>query len=319
MCYDLSFKTSLQSIHDIFPGLIQDDQFQIHPDKSAHIVAHSFGEHPIVMRNREDGLPHLKLMEWGCIPFYTKDESAFMKQRIMMLNARSERILGDTSSYWFKIRNRRCLIPVTGIFEHRKVTGITKKVPYFIHQKTNNTDQSNPHSQTLPTPDSTLLTHTTPDPTLLTHTTPDSTLLTHTTPQTLSAPPSDSSSQNHPSPFFLPGLYSVAELPNLQTGELEKRWTFTLITRAANSLMQQIHNDGENKWRMPLFLPDALRNQWLEPELSTEALQSILNYELPATELDCWPVYTIRSSKPRPDGLSKTDPFVWEALPALEI
>jgi putative SOS response-associated peptidase YedK len=274
MCYDLSFNTSLQSIHDIFPGIIQDDQFQIHPDKSAHIVAHSFGEHPILMRNREDGLMHLKLMEWGCIPFYTKDEAAFMKQRIMMLNARSERILGDTFSYWFKIRNRRCLIPVTGIFEHRKVTGITKKVPYFIYQKTNNnTELSNPN------------------------------------PQILSSPNSDPSSPTLPVPFFLPGLYSVAELPNLQTGELEKRWTFTLITRAANALMQQIHNDGENKWRMPLFLPDDLRNQWLEPELSSEALQSILNYELPATELDCWPVYTIRSSKPRPDGLSKTEPL----------
>ncbi len=283
MCYDLSFNTSLQSIHDIFPGIIQDDQFQIHPDKSAHIVAHSFGEHPIVMRNREDGLMHLKLMEWGCIPFYTKDEAAFMKQRIMMLNARSERILGDTSSYWFKVRNRRCLIPVTGIFEHRKVSGITKKVPYFIYQKTNNTDQSNPN------------------------------------PQTISTSFSDSNTPNQPSPFFLPGLYSVAELPNLQTGELEKRWTFTLITRAANSLMQEIHNEGENKWRMPLFLPDDLRNQWLEPELSTEALQTILNYELPATELDCWPVYTIRSSKPRPDGLTKTEPFVWQGLPALEI
>ncbi|HQS55204.1 MAG: DUF159 family protein [Bacteroidetes bacterium 24-39-8] len=277
MCYDLSFKTSLQSIHDIFPGLIQDDQFQIHPDKSAHIVAHSFEEHPIVMRNREDGLPHLKLMEWGCIPFYTKDESAFMKQRIMMLNARSERILGDTSSYWFKIRNRRCLIPVTGIFEHRKVTGITKKVPYFIYQKTNNTDPSNPNPPNLSTP------------------------------------------HIQPAPFFLPGLYSVAELPNLQTGELEKRWTFTLITRAANSLMQQIHNDGENKWRMPLFLTDSLRDKWLEPELSSEELQSILNYELPAADLDCWPVYTIRSSKPRPDGLSKTDPFIWEGLPILQL
>lgn len=299
MCYDLSFNTSLQSIHDIFPGLIQDDQFQIHPDKSAHIVAHSFGEHPIVMRNREDGLMHLKLMEWGCIPFYTKDEAAFMKQRIMMLNARSERILGDTSSYWFKIRNRRCLIPVTGIFEHRKVTGLTKKVPYFIYQKTNNTDSSNPNPPTLSTPTS--------DPSLQTLSTPNP------NPPTLSTP------QIQTAPFFLPGLYSVAELPNLQTGELEKRWTFTLITRAANALMQQIHNDGENKWRMPLFLPDDLRNQWLEPELSSEALQSILNYELPATELDCWPVYTIRSSKPRPDGLSKTDPFVWEGLPTLEI
>lgn len=283
MCYNLSFNTSLQSIHDIFPGLIQDDQFQIHPDKSTHIVAHSFGEHPIVMRNREDGLLHLKLMEWGCIPFYIKEESAFMKQRVMMLNARSERILGDPNSYWFKIRNRRCLIPVTGIFEHRKVSGITKKVPYFINQKTNITDQSNP------------------------------------TPQILSTPSSDSNTQNHPSTFFLPGLYSVAELPNLQTGELEKRWTFTLITRAANSLMQQIHNDGENKWRMPLFLTDALRNQWLESELSTQALQTILNYKIPSAELDCWPVYTIRSSKPRPDALTKTDPFVWEGLPALEI
>ncbi len=303
MCYDLSFNTSLQSIHDIFPGIIQDDQFQIHPDKSAHIVAHSFGEHPILMRNREDGFMHLKLMEWGCIPFYTKDESAFMKQRIMMLNARSERILGDTSSYWFKIRNRRCLIPVTGIFEHRKVTGITKKVPYFIYQKTNNTEPSNPNPQTLSISNSDLGSETL--------STPNS--------QILSTPNSDLSSQTHPSPFFLPGLYSVAELPNLQTGELEKRWTFTLITRAANSLMQQIHNDGENKWRMPLFLTDSLRDRWLEPELSTEDLQSILNYELPASHLDCWPVYTIRSSKPRPDGLSKTDPFVWEGLPALEI
>jgi putative SOS response-associated peptidase YedK len=287
MCYDLSFKTSLQSIHDIFPGIIQDDQFQIHPDKSAHIVAHSFEEHPIIMRNREDGLLHLKLMEWGCIPFYTKDEAAFMKQRIMMLNARSERILGDTSSYWFKIRNRRCLIPVTGIFEHRKVTGITKKVPYFIFQKTTNTNSSNLYKQTLSTP--------------------------NPNPPTLSTP------QIQPAPFFLPGLYSVAELPNLQTGELEKRWTFTLITRAANSLMQQIHNDGENKWRMPLFLSDSLRDKWLEPDLPTEELQTILNYELPAAELDCWPVYTIRSSKPRPDGLTKTDPFIWDGLPALEI
>ena len=304
MCYDLSFNTSLQSIHDIFPGIIQDDQFQIHPDKSAHIVAHSFGEHPILMRNREDGLMHLKLMEWGCIPFYTKDEAAFMKQRIMMLNARSERILGDTSSYWFKIRNRRCLIPVTGIFEHRKVTGITKKVPYFIYQKTNNkTEPSNPNPQTLSISNTDLSSET----------------LSIPNSETLSIPNSDLSSQTQPSPFFLPGLYSVAELPNLQTGELEKRWTFTLITRAANALMQQIHNDGENKWRMPLFLPDDLRNQWLEPELSTESLQSILNYELPAAELDCWPVYTIRSSKPRPDGLTKTEPFVWEGLPALEI
>jgi putative SOS response-associated peptidase YedK len=200
---------------------------------------------------------HLKLMEWGCIPFYIKDEKAFVKQRTNMLNARSERILGDITSYWFKIRNRRCLIPVTGIYEHRKIEKWTKKVPYFIHQK--NTDL-----------------------------------------------------------FYLPGLYSVAELPNKETGEVEKRWTYTLITRSANDLMKQIHNDGDNKWRMPLFLPNDLAKEWVASDLTAERMQTIINYELPAAELEAWPVFTIRSSKERPDGKEKTEPYVWENLPALD-
>jgi putative SOS response-associated peptidase YedK len=71
-------------------------------------------------------------MEWGVIPFYVKDETAFARQRPSMLNARAERILDDPKSYWYKIRNRRCLIPVTGIYEHRGVVGIKNKIPYFI-------------------------------------------------------------------------------------------------------------------------------------------------------------------------------------------
>ncbi len=76
-----------------------------------------------------------------------------------MLNARSERILEDSRSYWNKIKNRRCLIPVNGIYEHRAIKGWKKKVLYFIHLK----------DQTM---------------------------------------------------FFLPGLYSVAELPDLGTGRI---------------------------------------------------------------------------------------------------
>jgi putative SOS response-associated peptidase YedK len=33
-----------------------------------------------------------------------------------LLNIRSERILDDTASYWYKIRNRRCLVPVRPVF-----------------------------------------------------------------------------------------------------------------------------------------------------------------------------------------------------------
>jgi hypothetical protein len=45
---------------------------------------------------------------------------------------------------------------------------------------------------------------------------------------------------------------------------------------------------------------------------------AIINYELPATELEAWPVFTIRSSKERPDGKEKIEPFVWENLPTLD-
>jgi len=135
MCYDLSFLAKLAAIVNQFPTVEFDEQLNINYSASMHIVGHAFGEHPIIYKNREDQQLHLKLMEWGCIPYYIKDENAFLKQRSNMLNARSERILADSASYWFKIRNRRCLIPVTGIFEHRKLEKFTKKVPYFIHQK----------------------------------------------------------------------------------------------------------------------------------------------------------------------------------------
>lgn len=256
MCYDLSFLAKLTAIVQQFPTIEFDEQLQINYHASMHIVGHSFGEHPIIYQNREDQQLHVKLMEWGCIPYFIKDEKAFLKQRSNMLNARSERILGDTASYWYKIRNRRCLIPVTGIFEHRKVDKWTKKVPYFIHQKKEEL-------------------------------------------------------------FFLPGLYSVAEIPNQETGELEKRWTYTLITRTANPLMQQIHNDGDNKWRMPLFLTTELAKEWISDDLSSEHMQQLLDFEMPAADLACWPVFTIRSSKERPDGKEKIEPYVWEGLPEL--
>ena len=71
------------------------------------------------------------------------------------------------------------------------------------------------------------------------------------------------------------------------------------------------------KWRMPLFLPNDLAKEWVSEELSLERLQQLLDFEMPAADLDCWPVFTIRSSKERPDGKQKNEPYVWENLPAL--
>lgn len=256
MCYDISFRKEIKQLSDYFPGLIEDDRIHIQPEAATHIIGHAYAEHPIIYRNNTDGQLHLKLMEWGCIPFYIKDETLFKKSRTGMLNARSEKILTDTKSYWYKIRNRRCLIPVTGIYEHREITGWKNKVPYFIDI-------------------------------------PDQSI------------------------FFLPGLYSVAELPDKSTGEILKRWTFTLITRQANEIMSKIHNGGENKGRMPLFLPLEKARQWVLDELTPEEYANLLKVEMPSSALRYYPVYTIRSSKLRPDGLDKHTIYQWPDLPEL--
>jgi putative SOS response-associated peptidase YedK len=117
--------------------------------------------------------------------------------------------------------------------------------------------------------------------------------------------------------FFLPGLFATADLPDTETGELVKRYTFTLVTRAANPLLANIHNDGENRYRMPLFLPLDLSKQWIGQELPETKYREILNYEMPQENMNYIPVWTIRSPKPRPDGKLKTDFWEWKDLPAL--
>jgi putative SOS response-associated peptidase YedK len=257
MCYDISFTVNIKELGDYIPDLIYDSQISINFDATVHIMAHAYGEHPIIYVNRDDHTMHCRLMEWGCIPFYVKEEKAFLRQRNTMLNARSERILEDNRSYWYKIRNRRCLIPVSGIYEHREIPGWKKKVPYYIQ---------------------------------------------------LAAQPV----------FFLPGLYSVAEFPDPDTGEMIKRYTYTLITRNANSVMMKIHNGGDNKFRMPLFLPQTMAREWLAEDLSEERYKAILDFEMPSEELKYHPVFTIRGRSPRPDNKLKNEAWNWEKLPALD-
>ena len=234
---------------DDFPELIFDDQIKMNLEASVHILGHAYGLHPIIYRNKDDQRLHCKLMEWGCIPFYVKELKGFQKQRASMLNARSERILADNKSYWNKIRNRRCLMPVTGFYEHRQVKGLTKKVPYYIQLK------------------------------------------------------------NQPI-FYLPGLYSVSQLADEQ-GELHKTWSVTIITRAANKVMAQIHNAGENATRMPLMLPLDLSKKWVTEDLSPQDYQDILDFEMPDEALEFKTVYTIRSAKARPDNKAKNEEWNW--------
>ena len=106
----------------------------------------------------------------------------------------------------------------------------------------------------------------------------------------------------------------MVELPDRETGEMLRRFTFTIITRAANSLLQQIHNDGDNKGRMPLLLPFDLAKKWVNEELTPASYQEILKIEIPSAEINYSPVFSIRTSKLRPDGKRTNEPYQWEGL-----
>lgn len=256
MCYDISFTVNIPQLSDYFPDLVFDEQLQLSFESFDHAQGVSvYGQHPIIYEPTEDHRLHCRLMEWGVMEYYLKEEPDW-KKRNGMLNIRSERVLDDFNSYWYKIRNRRCLIPVTGIYEHRGILGWKKKVPYFIKPK-------------------------------------------------------------GAVSFFLPGLYSVVELPDKATGEMIRRYSFGMITTAANEIMRQIHNSGDNPFRMPLFLPLEMGREFVSKSLSPERYREILQYSIPSEGLEYFPVHTIRTAKPRPDGLCKYEPFEWPNLPPL--
>lgn len=115
--------------------------------------------------------------------------------------------------------------------------------------------------------------------------------------------------------LFLLGFYNYSPIPDVETGEL--KGTFTIVTRPANTLLQKIHNHGPNKHRMPVLMQPEEAIQWIDEKLTDEQLQAMLDYEIPSEELAAWPVFTIRTTKARPDLKEKTDQFDWPGLPPL--
>ncbi len=254
MCYDISFSTSIEMVTDYLPGLVIDPQIGISYDMNLHVQAQAFRKYPVIIH--EDGQYKMKAFEWGIIPEYMDTPEKIKKGRSSMCNARSEKIIEDKRSYWHRIRKKRCLVPVTGFFEHREVKGFKNKVPYYIRLRERKL-------------------------------------------------------------FCLPGLYHYPNRADVETGEITG--TFTIVTRAANSLMAQIHNSGEQAHRMPLMLSRELELKWLDPSLNDEEMQELFQFEMPAENLDYHPVYTIRTTKERPDGKERLEPYQWDNLPPLGV
>ena len=116
--------------------------------------------------------------------------------------------------------------------------------------------------------------------------------------------------------FFIPGLYSVAYLPD-EKKQWHRRYTFAPITRAANSVMRLIHNSGEYPHRMLSMMPFAQSKAWLNKKMAEEEYRSFLNYELPSHQLSHHTVYSLQTGEGRPDGLESDAFYLWNNLPDL--
>jgi putative SOS response-associated peptidase YedK len=133
MCLDISFYSALQLIDDYFPNLTHDGEIEFDLDKGTHFLALGHNRYPVIVS--ENDRYHRKYFEWGVITEYMDSPDKIKAMRKSMVNARSEKILEDRRSFWNRIRQQRCLIPVTGIYEHREIPGWKNKVPYYVHLK----------------------------------------------------------------------------------------------------------------------------------------------------------------------------------------
>lgn len=105
--------------------------------------------------------------------------------------------------------------------------------------------------------------------------------------------------------FFMAGIWQP--WTDKVTGEHVE--TFAIVTTAANSLMEQIHNSRK---RMPTILTEDLAYEWIFGNLDEKRIKEIGQYQFPAEQME---VYTI--AKDFREALEPTMPFEYKELPAL--
>lgn len=106
--------------------------------------------------------------------------------------------------------------------------------------------------------------------------------------------------------FYIAGIWQPWK--DVETGEYVE--TFSIVTTAANKIMEQIHN---SKKRMPTILTEDLAWEWLFGELDEERITEIARYQFPTQQMEACTI-----SKDFRSDLEPAAPFVYEDLPALE-
>jgi putative SOS response-associated peptidase YedK len=81
---------------------------------------------PVVRVNRQTGERRLSLLQWGLVPFWSKDP----KIAYSTINARAETV-AEKPAFREAYQRRRCLVPTSGFFEWRE-DGTKAQQPYHF-------------------------------------------------------------------------------------------------------------------------------------------------------------------------------------------
>ncbi len=114
-------------------------------------------------------------------------------------------------------------------------------------------------------------------------------------------------------PLTVAGLWS--EWLDKETGEIIN--SFTIVTTRANKLLAKIHNNPKlSEPRMPVILPDAEIEQWLQP-IETGADKKIIEELIkayPPEELEAYTVHKLRGNNALGNVPEAAEEIVYEEL-----
>ncbi|MFM7672588.1 MAG: SOS response-associated peptidase [Bacteroidota bacterium] len=238
MCVDIGYKAVLgpNGLPQKVKGVRIKKEYEEADRDAPHLSA--FARPDCWALINQDGTSEVIPLHWGLIADFMADRpDQFEKYGNSFFNARSERIL-ERGSAWYPYITNRCLLIADGIYEHQKVVGRSRKMPWYVRLATGE-------------------------------------------------------------PLLIPSLYN----PRTQT--------VAMLTREGNDLFRTIHNDGANKFRMPLLLEPEEALRWIEPNLSESGIKSITTIEIPSERLQAHTVFSIRGNTLRPDGKEMNEAYTW--------
>lgn len=124
MCGRFTYTFTWKQLHRLmeltdWPEVELAPRFNVAPSQAAPVI-----------RQREDGTRTGSMLRWGLIPSWADDAAIGNR----LINARGETV-AEKPAFRSAFAKRRCIVPISGFYEWKKIEGEKRKQPYWIGRK----------------------------------------------------------------------------------------------------------------------------------------------------------------------------------------